>query len=118
MAMLQKRISMKIIILMVLPFIVFASGEKINIVDHMSLHSSNHKPLQKFQKRKKLHQLHKVDDKDLEKIVKKLTEEKIVYSRLEHVTNYLVYKVETKHYNLIINALDGSVIKQESKEGI
>jgi len=57
---------MKTLILLAIPFIVFASGESMRIFEHMSLYGSNHRPSIK----------------------------------------------------LIINALDGIVIKQELKEGM
>lgn len=109
---------MKTFILLAIPFMVFASGETMSTFDHMSLHSSNHRPSIKIKKKIRLHRLHKINEEQAESLIKMLTQENSTALRLMHSGNYLIYKASTDHYKVVINALDGTVIKQELKEGM
>jgi len=107
---------MKSFIFLVIPFIVFASGEAMRPLDHLSLHGSNHRPSIKMKKKMQVYRLRKVKEEQAEHIVKKSTGEPSTSLKLTHKGKYLIYKVTTKSHYLVINALDGTVIKQESRE--
>ncbi|PHR54180.1 MAG: hypothetical protein COA44_14125 [Arcobacter sp.] len=113
---------MKIIILLSLPFILFASsetlytGETLSTHDRMFLHrSSNHRPSIRMKDKRKVHKIHKVDEKQAKIITKEETKEEVAFLRLKKHGEYLVYYISTEHYALIINALDGTIIKKELK---
>jgi len=106
---------MKSFIFLAIPFIVFASGETMRPLDHLSLHGSNHRPSIKLKKKMQLYRLCKVSEEQAEHLVKKLTGEVSTSLRLTHKGNYLIYKATTQGHYLIINALDGTVIKKELK---
>ena len=101
---------MKTVALLSIPFILFASGKTLTPSEHMSLHSSNHRPVMKLQKQRKMHQLHKINEKQAAQIVKELTQEEVTSIRLAHNSNYLLFKAKTPNYRLAINALDGTVM--------
>lgn len=110
---------MKTIILLSIPFVIFASsdipyeGEKLSNTEHRSIHSSNQRPTVKMNKKRKAHQLHKVDEEQAKITAKEETKEEVQSIRLTHHGKYLIYIVKTKQYTLIINALDGTVIKKQ-----
>lgn len=107
---------MKSFIFLAIPFIVFASGEAMRPLDHLSLHGSNHRPSIKSKKKMQLYRLCKVNTEQAEHLVKKLTGEVSTSLWLTHKGNYLIYKATTQSHYLVINALDGTVIKKELKE--
>jgi len=107
---------MKNLILLTIPFIVSASVNTLSPKDHMSIHITNHSSSQKLMKKRKLHSFHKITDEQVESIVKKVTGESSTFIRLTHRSNYLIYKVTTENYRLDVNALDGTLIKQELKK--
>ena len=111
---------MKIVILLLVPFIIFASsellyvGETLSNAEHLSLHNSyNHRPSVKMKNKRKIHKLHKVDEEQAKQIAKDETKEEVEFMKLTHHKTYLIYKVSTKRYDLTINALDGTVIKKQ-----
>jgi len=113
---------MKIVILLLVPFIIFASsellyvGETLNNREHMSLHGSyNHRPSIKMKNKRKIHKLHKVNEEQAMKIAKEETKEEVESIKLTHHKKYLIYKISTEQYDLTINALDGTVIKKQKK---
>jgi len=112
-----KKVIMKTFILLAIPSAIYASGETMNTSDHMSLHRSKYRPPIKLKKKMRLHQLHKVDEEQVECLVKELTKEDSTSLKLTHSDNYLIYKVTREHYKLVLNALDGTVIKKELKKG-
>ena len=93
---------------------VFA-GEKLTPNAHMSIHNTSYKHSAVIQKKRKMHQLHNIDERTLEKIVFSHTNETIQRYTLRHTKLLLVYDVHTQHYMLQINALDGSLIKKENR---
>jgi len=107
---------MKNLILLVIPFIVYASGKSLTPQEHMSIHITNHSPSQKFMKKRNMHLLHTITQERVEKIVKKTTGENSQFVRLMHIKEYLIYRVTTKRYQIDINALDGSLINRVKKD--
>jgi len=103
------------VILVLFPFIVFASGETLSIQEHNSIHGYNHRPAIKLKKKQDMHRLHKVDEEELASFVKELTGEEPIQVNLKHKGLYLFYKVKTSSYYLEINALDKTIIKNEKK---
>ena len=111
---------MKVIILLSIPFIIFASsellyvGETLSNREHVSLHNSyNHRPSVKMKNKRKIHKLHKVNEEQAKQIAKEETKEEIESIKLTHHKKYLIYKVSTEQYDLTINALDGTIIKKQ-----
>jgi len=114
---------MKIVILLSIPFIIFASsetlytGETLSNSEHMSLHGSkNQRPSVKMKNKRKVHKLHKVDEEQAKTIAREETNEEVISLRLDHRNKHLYYKVMTESYTLIINALDGTIIKKSLKD--
>ena len=106
---------MKYFIPFFIPFIVFASDGKLSKQEHNSIHGYNKKPTVKMKNRQNMHNLHKVDEKEIAIYVKELTGEEADKISLTHQGKTLFYKVKTKSYYLEINALDKTVIKREKK---
>ena len=107
---------MKSILLLCIPFIVFAAGQTLTVREHMSIHNSNYRPLIKLQKKRKMHQLHKVDEQDAARITKEETDEKSQSIKLMNRGHYLIFKVRTANYILTINALDGTIMEKEKNK--
>ena len=110
---------MKIVILLSIPFIIFASsetlytGETLTNGEHNSLHGpSNYRPSIKMQKKRKIHKLHEVNEEQAKVIAKEETKEEVTSLKLTHINKHLFYEVSTKNYNLKINALDGTVMEK------
>lgn len=108
--------------LLSIPLLIFASsetlykGETLSTSEHVFLHgSSNYRPSIRLKNKRKIHKLHKVDEAQAKAIARGETKEEVVSLRLTHVNKYLIYKLTTEGYFLIINALDGSVIKKEKR---
>lgn len=101
--------------LLFIPFIVFATGQTLTPREHMSIHNSNNRPSVKFQKKREMHRLHKIDEQDAARITKEETSEESQSIKLTHSGMYLIFKVRTASYLLTINALDGTIIKKEKK---
>lgn len=110
---------MKTIILISIPFIMFASseilytGKSLSNREHMSLHTYNHRPSVKMKNKRRIYKLAKVNKSQAKQIVKEETKEEVEFMKLTHHKKYLIYKVSTKQYDLTINALDGTVIKKQ-----
>jgi hypothetical protein len=107
-----KRTIMKSMGLLFVPFIVFAS-DILTSQEHMSIHNSNYRPLIKLQKEREMHRLHKIDEQDVARITKEETDEESQSIKLTHRGYYLIFKVRTANYLLIINALDGTIMEEE-----
>jgi len=110
---------MKLAMLLSIPFIIFASsetlftGESLSNREHMSLHTYNHRPSVKLKNKRKIYRLAKVDKAQAATVAKKETSEDVTSLRLRHQGKYLIYKITTEGHSLIINALDGTVIKKQ-----
>ena len=104
---------MKFLITLLLPIAAFASEATLSPSEHGSVHNYNHRPSVEMQKNRNMHKLHKVDDEQAKKIVKDETKEEVISLKLTHEGRYLVHNATTKHYQLTINALDGTVMKKE-----
>lgn len=106
---------MKSMLLLCIPFIIFATGQTLTVREHMSIHNSNNRPSVKLQKKREMHRLHKIDEQDAARITKEETSEESQSIKLTHSGMYLIFKVRTANYLLTINALDGTIIKKEKK---
>ena len=104
---------MKIIILLSIPLFIFASGQELNYEEHESLHTYNKRPTMKGKIRSQHHKLHKVNEDQARAITAKNTGEKVKHIHLKHKGKYLIFDIQTENYILIINALDGTIIKKE-----
>ena len=104
---------MKYLTLLLTPVFVFALGQTLTPSEHSSIHSYNNKPMVKIAKKRKMHKLHKVDEKEASKIVFDKTNEDVQSIKLLHKGKLLQYKIMTKNHIFYINALDGSVIDKK-----
>jgi len=104
-------------LLLLTPIFALASSESTPMtpLEHSSIHGYNKAPLVNIKNDQKKRQISNIDEKQAREIVKKETNEEVDNIELTHVGIYLVYKANTKSYALQINAIDGVVIKKESK---
>ena len=65
---------MKTLTILIIPFILFASGETMKTSDHMFLSNSDKRPFKQLHKKSRMHQLHQVDEKETKNFIKKLKE--------------------------------------------
>ena len=106
---------MKYLILLLTPLIVLASESTLTPNEHNSIHGYNNRPVVKMQKRRNMHILHKIDEKEVAVIASQETNEEIQSIKLTHTGNILKYLVKTKNYTLSINALDGAILNKIKK---
>ena len=107
---------MKIFTLLIIPFTVFALGETMSVLDSLYFKNAQKHPFrQKYNQEARMHQLYKIDEQQLKNIIKELTQEESKDIKLTTSGNYLIYKASTQHHTLIINALDGTIIKKAAK---
>lgn len=104
---------MKTLILLLIPFIVFASGETMNTSDYLYLKNLDRQPFKKVYKQSRINEIDKISKEKVKEIVKKITQEDVTSIKLTHSSRYLIYKISTQNYKLIINALDATLIKKE-----
>ena len=89
---------MKIVIILSIPFIMFASsdasytGETLNRQEHRSIHNSNNRPTVKMKNKRKVHELHKVNEEQAREIAREETKEEVISLKLIHTNKYLIYK--------------------------
>lgn len=94
---------------------LFATGKTIPRSEHMSLHYTNNRPFLKLKKKAIMQRLCKINKEQASTLVEGITGESSKFINLVHSSKYLIYKISTEHYKLEINAIDGSIIKKESK---
>lgn len=81
--------------------------------EHMSIDKASSRPsVNAAQQKQKMHQLLKVDEKQLAQLIQKETGEAIIREELTHRAAILYYDVRTANYRLEVNALDGTVLKK------
>jgi len=102
-----------IVIFLILPCVILASGQKLNTFEYMSIKNTNHRPSQKLSKQRRMHKLHRINEKQAEKIVSNIIGEKTNHIKISRKGRYLIYTITTDNYKLILNALDGTVIKKQ-----
>ena len=105
---------MKYLPLLLAPIFAFAS-QAMTPMEHSSVHGYNKNPVLKTKTEQKMNKLSNIKDEQARKIVKKETTEDVEKLKLTHSGNFLVYKATTKSYRVQVNALDGTVMKKESK---
>jgi len=103
--------------LLLAPIFVLASSESTPMtpLEHSSIHGYNKAPLVNIKNDQKMREVRNIDEKQAREIVKKETNEEVSDIELTHVGIYLVYRASTKSYVLQINAIDGVVMKKESR---
>ena len=105
---------MKIIILLSIPLLIFASSEKLSYEEHKSLHIYNKRLTLQVKIRAREHELHKVTENQARAITKIKVGEEVENINLTHKGRYLIFRIQTEHYSLKINALDGTIITKEN----
>ncbi|MGE4419260.1 MAG: hypothetical protein AB7D38_05445 [Sulfurimonas sp.] len=107
---------MKIFILWIIPFVIFASGQSMSVSDTLYFERADKQPLKlKYPQKVRMNQLSKIDEEKAKSIIKELTQQETQSIKLTTSGKYLIYNASTRNYNLVINALDGTLIQKESK---
>jgi len=105
-----------IITLTISVLLLHAQSEKITSSEHTSIHHHNFKAVLKMQEPANMHDIHKIDEKEAKKLIKKMTNEKVISLKLTHFSRVLYYKALTKNYLIEMNAMDASIIKKEKRK--
>jgi uncharacterized membrane protein YkoI len=92
-----------------------AEATNITVQEHNSFHNTNSRPTLKADKKRKMHALHKIDEKQAAQLVKNETEEEIISHTLTHEGNSLFYDIDTKNYTIVLDAIDGTILKKVKK---
>lgn len=106
---------MKIFILLLTPFLLFASGQMMSHYDYLYFNSLDKQPFKPKNEKSRMHSIVKVSYDSVKKSVEDLTGEPPISIELTTDQRYLIYKTKTKNYLVTTNALDGTVIKKELK---
>lgn len=102
------------LLLFIIPVAIFASGERMSVTDALYFDKANKQPFtSKPHYKERMYKLSKV--KNAKEIVKRSTQEDVESLELKTWGNYLVYEACTKNYKLLINALDGTIIKKDER---
>lgn len=102
------------LLLLIIPVAIFASGERMSVMDALYFDKANKQPFtSKPHYKERMHRLSKV--KNAKEIVKTSTQEDVESIELKSWGNYLVYEAYTKTYKLLINALDGTLIQKDKR---
>ena len=104
---------MKIIMIIVLSLTLYASSKELSPSEYKSIHNHSNRPVLKMGKRSNMHKLHNVTEEEAKIIAKNETKEDVTSLKLTNDKRFLIYKIETEHYVLIINALDGTVMEKK-----
>lgn len=107
-----------LILLFTIPFILFASGKTLSTSDYMYLSNIDKQPFKRTNKQSRINQIDKINEDQAKAIIKKLTQEDTQSIKLTRRGKYLLYKISTQNHTIVINALDGTLIKQELKGGM
>ena len=110
-----KKVIMKTILLLVIPFIVFASGKTMSNSDYLYFSGIEKQPFTQQNEKARLYAIDTIGEKKAHSITKELTKEDTVSLKLTNSGRYLIYKITTKNYRVILNALDGTVMEKELK---
>ncbi|WP_324171852.1 PepSY domain-containing protein [Sulfurimonas sp.] len=105
---------MKYLPLLLAPIFAFAS-QAMTPMEHSSIHGYNKNPNLKIKTEQKKKKLSNIKDKEARKIVKKATTQEVEKIQLIHLGDFLIYKATTKDYKVQVNAIDGTIMKKESK---
>ena len=106
---------MKTLLLLIIPFIVFASGKMMSNADYLYFSGIDKQPFAQKNEKARLYAIDKIGEKKALSLTKELTTEDAMSLKLTHRGRYLIYKITTQTYRVILNALDGTVIGKESK---
>ncbi|MDQ1340051.1 MAG: hypothetical protein QG567_1208 [Campylobacterota bacterium] len=92
-----------------------AEATNITVQEHNSFHNTNSRPILQMDKKRKMHALHKIDEKEVAQLVKNETDEEIISNTLTHKGNTLFYNIYTKNYIIELDAIDGTILKKVKK---
>lgn len=110
-----KKATMKTLLLLIIPFIVFASGKMMSNADYLYFSGIDKQPFAQKNEKARLYAIDKIGEKKALSLTKELTTEDAMSLKLTHRGRYLIYKITTQTYRVILNALDGTVIGKEPK---
>lgn len=107
---------MKIFILWIMPFVLFASGQKMSVSDTLYFDRADKQIFKlKYPQKTRMNQLANIEKEEAIAIIKESTQQEMQSIKLTASGRYLTYKASTEDYNLVINALDGTLIQKEPK---
>src|SRR3990167_11058627 len=111
-----KGLHMKFILLIwSIMLVLQAEATNITVQEHNSFHNTNSRPILQMDKKRKMHDLHKIDEKQAAQLVKNETGEEIISHTLTHEGNSLFYDIDTKNYTIELDAIDGTILKKVKK---
>jgi len=93
-----------------------AGSNEMTPSEHNSIHTSSHKPAVVINKKRNMHQIHKINEADAKSIAKNETNEDTTKIKLTHSGRKLFYRVTTASYELKINALNGEIIEKSKHD--
>ncbi len=107
---------MKFILIILSALLVLeAQSANITIQEHNSFHNTNNRSSLNALKKRNMHALHKIDEKQAAQLVKNETGEEIISHTLTHEGNSLFYDIDTKNYTIELDAVDGTILKKVKK---
>ena len=92
-----------------------AEATNITVQEHNSFHNTNNRSSLNGLKKRNMHALHKIDEKKATQLVKTETGEEIISQTLTHEGNSLFYDIDTKNYTIVLDAIDGTILKKVKK---
>lgn len=101
-------------LLVLVLFVGILTAEEMSPIDHMSIHTYNHRPSLRHKGELNMHKLHKINEAEAKVIAEKTCKEKISRLKLTHRDMLLYYIVKSKSCEVHINALDGTIIKKKT----
>ena len=96
---------------------LFVSAETLSISEQQTLKTYNHRPSLKKTVERRMQRLAKVTAEEAIEIASPYCGGEDIDPKLAHKHRYLFYYVETQSCQLYINALDGSLLSEESVNG-
>jgi len=89
-------------------------AEELGNTEHQTLHIYNKKPSVKKTLDKRMHRLHKIDEKQARLIAGKHCKDEKMLIKLVHKKAYLLYDVNSRSCSFYIDALNGKVIDKKA----
>lgn len=83
--------------------------------DYLYFSGIDKQPFAQKNEKARLYAIDKIGEKKALSLTKELTTEDAMSLKLTHRGRYLIYKITTQTYRVILNALDGTVIGKEPK---
>lgn len=105
-----------IIIFLTIQLMLLASGERLSVRDALYFDKAQKQPfISNPHYEQRMLNLAKIDRTKATYLVEHSIKEPCSMLKLDVMGNYLIYEATTQNYKVILNALDGSIIKKEHR---